>query len=102
MVAAANGGEALLECEQHGGEIHLMLTDVVMPKMSGKELADRLAAVRPNLKILFMSGYTDNAIVHHGVLDQGTHFIAKPFNSPDLLKKVRVVLDDKIAAGLTC
>jgi len=63
------------------------------------ELADRLAVIRPSLKVLYMSGYTDNAIVHHGVLDQGTHFIAKPFNSRDLLKKIRRVLDDKVAAS---
>lgn len=91
-LTAANGGEALLECEQHEGKIHLVLTDVVMPKMSGKELSDRLAKISPNLKVLFMSGYTDNAIVHHGILDEGTHFIAKPFTSSSLLEKVRSVL----------
>ncbi len=94
---AANGSEALLECEQHEGKIHLVLTDVVMPKMSGKELSDQLAKIFPKLKVLFMSGYTDNAIVHHGILDEGTHFIAKPFTSPDLLKKIRAVLGGEVS-----
>jgi CheY-like chemotaxis protein len=93
VVAAANGGEALIDCERHGDEIHLVLTDVVMPKMNGKELATRLTKLFPNLRVLYMSGYTDNAIGHHGILDEGVNFIAKPFNSPDLLKKVRMVLN---------
>ncbi|MBW2700843.1 MAG: response regulator [Deltaproteobacteria bacterium] len=96
---AANGGEALLECEQHEGKIHLVLTDVVMPKMSGKELSDRLAKLFPKLKVLFMSGYTDNAIAHHGILDEGSHFISKPFTSPDLLKKIRAVLGSGVLIG---
>lgn len=95
VITAANGGEALLECERHENKIHLVLTDVVMPKMSGKELSDRLAKIYPDLKVLFMSGYTDNAIVQHGVLDEGTHFIAKPFNSTDLLKKIKMVIGSK-------
>jgi len=95
VLSAANGGEALLECERHAGKIHLVLTDVVMPRMSGKELSARLTKVYPDLKVLFMSGYTDDAIVHHGILDEGTHFLAKPFTSPELLKKIRIVLADK-------
>ncbi len=95
VLSAANGGEALLECDRHAGKIHLVLTDVVMPRMSGKELSARLTKVYPDLKVLFMSGYTDNAIVQHGILDEGTHFLAKPFTSPELLKKIRVVLTDK-------
>jgi len=93
VLTAANAGEALLLCEQQGGAVDLLLTDVVMPKMSGKQLADRLGGICPRLKILFMSGYTDNAIVHHGALDPGTHFIGKPFSAAELTRKVREVLD---------
>ena len=92
-LVAANGGEALLECERSGGRIALVLTDVVMPLMSGKDLATRLATICPALKVLYMSGYTDNAIVHHGVLEPGTEFIEKPFAAAELLRKVRAVLD---------
>ena len=65
-----------------------------MPRMSGRELAQELSKTRPDLKVLYMSGYTDDAIVHHGVLDPGTHFLAKPFTSAALTQKVREVLDD--------
>ena len=93
VLAAANGGEALLICEQHPGKIHLVLSDVVMPLMGGQALVERLAKVRPGIKALFMSGYTDNAIVHHGDLDPGTNFIGKPFTQAGLAQKVRDVLD---------
>jgi signal transduction histidine kinase/CheY-like chemotaxis protein len=93
VLVACDGGEALLLCEKHGGEIDLLLTDVVMPQMSGKELADRLAETRPEMKVLYMSGYTDEAIDHHGVLDAETHFIAKPFTVSELTHKVRNTLD---------
>jgi PAS domain S-box-containing protein len=93
VLTAANGGEGLLTCEAHAGEIHLLLTDVVMPQMGGRVFAERLAQVRPGLKVLFMSGYTDDAIVHHGILDPGTHFVSKPFTQAELLAKVRDVLD---------
>ncbi len=73
--------------------IDLLLTDVVMPETSGKEVADDLTRLRPGLKVLFMSGYTDEAIVHHGVLDADIEFIQKPFTPVTLAKKVRNVLD---------
>jgi signal transduction histidine kinase len=92
-ITAANAGEAILECEKRSNRIQLVLTDVIMPKLSGRELAERLKVMCPGLRVLFMSGYTDDAIVHHGVLEAGTHFIAKPFDSQDLLRKVRESLE---------
>jgi CheY-like chemotaxis protein len=93
VVAGAQGREALQICEGHKGPIHLMVTDVVMPGMDGRELANRLMSVHPEMKVLYMSGYTDNAIAHHGVLEKGMHYIQKPFTVDGLLRKVRDVLD---------
>jgi PAS domain S-box-containing protein len=93
VLTAADGDEALQVSAQHAGDIHLLLTDVVMPRINGKTLAQTLSKTRPTLKVAYMSGYTDNAIVHHGVLDAGTHFIPKPFTGNDLTRKVREVLD---------
>jgi PAS domain S-box-containing protein len=99
VLTAANGGEALGICGKQQGSVGLVLTDVVMPGMNGKELADRLASLYPNLRVLYMSGYTDDAIVHRGVLAPGTHFIGKPFNAADLTRMVRKVLDEPVPAS---
>jgi two-component system, cell cycle sensor histidine kinase and response regulator CckA len=89
----SRGEDAIRWCRENKQKIDLLLTDVVMPETSGKEVADRLSDLRPGLKVLFMSGYTDQAIVHHGVLDSNVEFIQKPFTPAALGKKVRDVLD---------
>jgi DNA-binding NtrC family response regulator len=80
-------------CREHEGKIDLLLTDVVMREKSGPELAQQVQRQRPDIKVLFMSGYTDTAIVHHGVLDPGIAFLPKPFTPSTLAAKVREVLD---------
>jgi CheY-like chemotaxis protein len=93
VLEASRGDEALSICDQHKGPIHLMVTDVIMPQMSGRELATRLASLRPDMKVLFMSGYTNEGIVHQGVLERDTAFLQKPFTPNSLARKVREVLD---------
>jgi len=93
VLCAGDGEEALHICRHHQEPVQLMLTDVVMPGMSGRELAKRLEELHPEMKVLFMSGYTDNAIVHNGLLDKGIAFIPKPFTPVDLARKVREVLN---------
>ena len=97
VLAARKPGEALTLAEQHPGEIHMLLTDVVMPEMNGRELAERLQVLRPETKCLFMSGYTAEVVARHGVLDRGVEFIEKPFSFTGLAEKVRGVLDKDIA-----
>ena len=95
VLMASSGAEALYLAQQHSGEIRLLLTDVVMPGLSGAALAEQLTEIQPALKVLFMSGYTNDAILHHGVLEPGISFLQKPFGPADLLRKVRAVLDNQ-------
>ena len=94
VLVAGTPGEAIALAREHTGEIHLLITDVVMPEMNGRDLAGNLLSLYPNLKRLFMSGYTANVIAHHGILDDGVLFIQKPFAKQDLAIKVRKVLDE--------
>ncbi|HET8933844.1 MAG TPA: ATP-binding protein [Polyangiales bacterium] len=93
VLDAGEPGSALKICESFAGTIDLLLTDVVMPRMSGRELADRFLQLRPHTRVLFMSGYTDNAIVHHGILDPSVEFMQKPITPDSLTRRVRGVLD---------
>jgi PAS domain S-box-containing protein len=95
VLEAEHGQDALLLCERYSGPIHLLLSDVVLAQMSGRELVQRLTPLRPEMKVLYMSGYSDEAIVHHGVLAPGTAFLQKPFTTESLMRKLREVLDQK-------
>jgi len=97
VLEAQSGGDALLLCEQHKTMIHLLLTDVVMRRMSGRTLAARLAYLRPEMKVLYMSGYTDDAIVRHGLLNSDVAFLQKPVTPASLTRKLREVLDSPYA-----
>ncbi len=92
VLTACTPMAALQLVQEHAGEIDLLITDVVMPEMNGRELAQRLSALRPTMRCLYMSGYTANVIAHHGVLDVGIHFIQKPFSINDLARTIRKAL----------
>jgi two-component system, cell cycle sensor histidine kinase and response regulator CckA len=93
VVEARDGQEALVVCQRQDQTIHLLVTDVVMPKISGRQLVDQVLALRPGLKVLYLSGYTDDAVVRHGVVEAGVPFLQKPFTPTMLVRKVREVLD---------
>jgi two-component system cell cycle sensor histidine kinase/response regulator CckA len=95
VIVADNPAHALQICETYGEIIHLLLTDVVMPLMNGRELAVRATQIRPAMKVLYVSGYTDNTIVHHGVLEEGVAFLQKPITPDALRRKLRDVLDNE-------
>jgi nitrogen-specific signal transduction histidine kinase len=93
VLRAGSPGRAMELARERHGAIHLLMTDVIMPEMNGRDLAKNILALHPGMKRLFMSGYTADVITHHGVLDEGVHFIQKPFSQPNMAAKVREVLD---------
>jgi signal transduction histidine kinase len=94
VLSAGTPGEALVLTEKHAGEIHLLITDVIMPGMNGRDLAELLGALYPHIKPIFMSGYTADVIARHGMLNEGVNYLQKPFSKTDLAKMVRDVLDE--------
>jgi two-component system, cell cycle sensor histidine kinase and response regulator CckA len=99
VLEARDGPEALDLVRRHSHPIHLLLTDVVMPQMSGRQLAEGVSSIHPDIRVLYMSGYTDGVIAHHGVLDPGVAYLQKPFTADFLARKVREVLDRHSARG---
>ena len=93
VVTAGNGVEALRAAAAHAGRIHLLLTDLVMGEMGGRELAEKFSVKAPHAKLIYMSGYTDDTVVRHGILEAKTEFLQKPFSAPGLLQRIRSVLD---------
>jgi CheY-like chemotaxis protein len=100
VLEAREGREALHVCEEHEGPLNLVVTDVVMPRMGGRELAEQIARTSPDTKTLYVSGYTDDVVVRNGVLEKGTAFLQKPFTPSALLAKVREVLDTNGGDGV--
>src|SRR5579863_5796937 len=101
VLVASSPEEGLAICEANHNEIRLLVTDVVMPRMNGRQLAERVSKIRPKIRVLYISGYTDNAIVHYGVLDPGLWFLPKPFTLSSLITKVREVLDSPTNSAQT-
>jgi len=99
VLPAGGGAEALQIAQSHPGPLQLLLSDVMMPRMSGPELADRLRGIRPEVRVLFVSGYTDSEIVKGGELEPGTDYLQKPFTREQLTDKVREVLRPGHVAG---
>ena len=93
ILEAINGEDALRVAEAYDGPIDMIITDVVMPRVGGRELINRLQPVYPDIKVIFMSGHTDSTIAHHGLLETGINFIQKPFSIRELAKKVREILN---------
>ncbi len=93
VVVASDGPDALKQAEAHEGPLHLLLTDVVMPGLGGRAVADRVSELRPGIKVIYMSGYVDDAVVRAGVLLEGVNFLQKPFTLEGLTSKIREVLD---------
>ena len=96
VLEAADGAEAAGVCERHPGTIHLLVSDVVMPHLGGRQLAERLTELRPGLKILYLSGYTVDAVVRHGILEASVAFLQKPFTPDVLAEQVRGLLDGRV------
>jgi CheY-like chemotaxis protein len=94
VLCAENATHAQVLADEHGGPIHLLLTDVIMPDMNGRRLADAIRSKRPDTRVLYVSGYPANVIARHGVLDEGVNFLQKPFSFHSLLSQVRLVLDE--------
>jgi len=99
VIEAVRGEDALRKAMEYGDRIHLLLADVVMPEMSGPQAVEQIRAVQPGVKVLYMSGYTDEAMMHHGILESGTPFLQKPFLPDTLARKVREVLNSQASAG---
>lgn len=93
VLASQSAADALQLAARHSGPVHLLITDVIMPDMNGRKLSDALAAIRPTVRTLFVSGYTANVIAHHGVLEEHVEFLEKPYSRRQLLQRVRDVLD---------
>jgi two-component system cell cycle sensor histidine kinase/response regulator CckA len=93
VLEASGWQSAIGLAESHGGPIHLLLTDVVMPEMGGPEVASRLSVLRPGIKVLYMSGYTNDAVLRRGLLDAGVAFLQKPFSRNEVARRVRELLD---------
>jgi len=89
----ARSGQEAVVLAKEAKAIHLLLTDVIMPEMSGRVVAERVTALHPGVKVLYMSGYTDNVVAHHGILEEGVYFLQKPFTTDTLANKVREALE---------